>query len=80
MRRTKEQQPVVDLNALLVVSYAQLSGQLGVHRATLHRWSRSGVLPAPRRLGPGRVGWLASEILDWLRALPPVVGSKPEGA
>lgn len=75
MRRTKQQQPVADLSALRVVSVRQLCSLLGIHRATAHRWSLAGVLPAPIQLGPGRIGWTEKSITKWIQSRPPVVGA-----
>lgn len=43
---------------------------LGVSRVTLWRWERDGLLPPKRVLGPNTVGWLESEILEWLESRP----------
>ena len=42
--------------------------QVGVHAVTLWRWERSGHFPKRLKLGPHAVGWLESEVNDWLRA------------
>ncbi len=34
--------------------------------ATLYRYMGLGLFPRPHKLGPNRVGWLASSVLDWL--------------
>jgi len=36
------------------------------HRATLDRWIRLGVFPAPVRLGLRRLGWRKADIDAWL--------------
>lgn len=33
----------------------------------------AGTFPAPRQIGPGRVGWLKSEVMTWLESRPVVV-------
>ena len=35
--------------------------------STLWRWQRIGVFPRRRKIGPNRVGWLASEVEAWLK-------------
>jgi prophage regulatory protein len=36
--------------------------------ATLWRWIRAGNFPAPIRIGPNSVGWLETEINEWIAA------------
>jgi predicted DNA-binding transcriptional regulator AlpA len=43
---------------------------LGISPATLDRLTAAGELPSRRRLSPGRSGWLYSELVSHLRALP----------
>jgi len=51
---------------------------LNVSRATIYRWERAGLIPAKRRLGPNTVGWLESEIDQWLASKAPAGGGDPE--
>jgi prophage regulatory protein len=37
----------------------------GLSRSTIYRYIKRGLFPKPYRLGPGRVGWKKSEILEW---------------
>jgi prophage regulatory protein len=37
---------------------------------TLDRWEAAGKFPRRRQIGPGIVGWLASEIAEWLNTRP----------
>ena len=55
-----------------VLRAGELAEVLGVSIATVHRWHRNGRLPAKRRVGPNVTGWLASDIAEWLKGLPPV--------
>ena len=43
----------------------RLTGNLS--RSTIWRWQQQGLFPRSRRLGPHRVGWLLSEIENWLQ-------------
>jgi len=43
----------------------RLTGNLS--RSTIWRWQQQGLFPRSRRLGPNRVGWLLSEIENWLQ-------------
>ncbi len=42
----------------------------GLSRATVYRYERQGVLPPRRRVGPGRIAWLASDIIRWMETRP----------
>jgi prophage regulatory protein len=56
-----------------VITRPMLQKRLSKGKSTLYRWIKNGDLPAPRRIGPGSVGWLESEINQWLRDRPRVV-------
>jgi prophage regulatory protein len=38
----------------------------GLSRSTLWRLEKDGDFPKRLKLGPGAVGWLESEVLEWL--------------
>jgi prophage regulatory protein len=57
-----------------IVSESELRAILGVGHTTVWQWQRDGLLPRRRQIGPNRVGWLHSEILDWLKDRP-VIGA-----
>lgn len=40
----------------------------GLSRTTIYRLEKSGKFPARYRLSPGRVGWLESDIDQWIRS------------
>lgn len=42
----------------------------GLSRATIYRYMARGVFPQRRKVGPGRVAWLASEIIAWSFSRP----------
>ena len=42
----------------------------GLSRATIYRYVRRNLFPPRRRLGPGRIAWLASEVLVWMHSRP----------
>ena len=42
----------------------------GVSDITLDRWEADGKFPRRRQIGPGIVGWLASEIAEWQKSRP----------
>jgi len=53
---------------LEIVRKREVCEMLGVSPATLWRWTRRQDFPAPVKLGPNTVGWLVSEINDWVVA------------
>lgn len=56
-----------------VLTRPMLQKRLGGRgKSTVYRWISEGILPPPRRIGPGSVGWLESEINQWLRDRPRV--------
>lgn len=53
------------MERIMAVKYTsdlQLAERYGVHRATIWRWSRDGVLPAPVTISPGCTRWRVDEI------------------
>ena len=50
----------------LIIRQQDLTGLLGVSRATIWRWRNSGEFPKPLSLGPRLIGWRASDIQVWL--------------
>jgi prophage regulatory protein len=45
---------------------AKVAERLGVARGTIYRWFNEGPFPRPIKLGGGSVGWLASEVNQWI--------------
>ena len=56
----------------------QLAELIGVHRTTLWRWEQAGAFPRRRSFGPNTVGWLESEITEWIEGRSPVDASAQE--
>lgn len=55
-----------------IVRPNELCEELGVSRATLWRWSRKGLLPPKRQIGPNVAGYLRAEIDEWLASRPQI--------
>ena len=51
-----------------ILRETEVAQTTGLARTTRYRLEREGAFPARREIAPGRVGWLESEILAWLRA------------
>ena len=54
-----------------ILNEAEVVKMVGVSRVTIYTWERDGRFPRRRQLGPKRVGWLLSDILNWMQKLPP---------
>jgi prophage regulatory protein len=42
----------------------------GLSRASIYRYVARNLFPSPRRIGPGRVAWLGSEVRTWMQSRP----------
>jgi prophage regulatory protein len=42
----------------------------GLSRASIYRYVARNLFPSQRRIGPGRVAWLASEVRAWMVSRP----------
>jgi predicted DNA-binding transcriptional regulator AlpA len=58
-----------------IIRKPELCKILGVSEATLWRLEQRGDLPPRRQIGPGSVGWLASEIEEFLATRRPVAAA-----
>lgn len=56
-----------------ILSRKQVVELTGRSATSLWRDCRNGRFPHPRSIGPGRIGWLASDVDAWIKALP-IVG------
>lgn len=68
-----------DFSAILISQEQVLTMVGGVSTMTLWRWRRDPALafPDPRPI-KGRLYWREGEVLAWLRALEPGMGSRPK--
>ena len=46
----------------------QVQQRTGLSRSTLYQYIRDGEFPASVQLGPRAVGWLESDVSDWIAA------------
>jgi predicted DNA-binding transcriptional regulator AlpA len=42
----------------------------GLSRASIYRYVALDLFPPQRRIGPGRIAWLSSEVLVWMQTRP----------
>lgn len=59
---------VIDENQ--IVRPAELAKLLGISKATLFRWTKEGVLPPRRKLGPNVSFFFRGELDRWLESRP----------
>ena len=46
----------------------QVETRTGLSRSTIYQYSKDGAFPKPVPLGPRAVGWLESEVSEWIAA------------
>ena len=61
-----------------VISLDKLTELVPYSRSQIARLEKAGVFPKRVRLGPKRIGWLASEIEDWIFERAEARNGKPE--
>ena len=44
----------------------QVESRTGLSRSTIYQYVKDGVFPKPVPLGPRAVGWLESEVSEWI--------------
>jgi prophage regulatory protein len=54
------------MNSLRILSKKQVQALVLYSPAQIDRLERAGRFPKRVQLGPSRVGWVESEVLDWL--------------
>lgn len=53
---------------LAIIRRKQVEARTGLSRSTIYARMAEGTFPKPVSLGPRAVGWVESEITDWLNA------------
>ena len=53
-----------------IVRMHEVLRRCGLSRSTLNRLRRTGQFPAARQLGAQSIGWLSSDIDEWLASRP----------
>lgn len=64
-------QEVIDMSnsiqqGLAILRCKQVQARTGLARSTIYLNIKSGTFPRPVQLGPRAVGWLESEVSDWI--------------
>ena len=67
---------------LKILRMSEVTDMVGVSRVTLWRWCRRGLFVPKRYLGPNSVGFLQSEVEEWIsnRPLTPVAFPDENGS
>lgn len=50
----------------------QILAMIPVDRTTIWRWEKKGDFPKRRKLGSNTVGWLKSEVQQWMKDRPQI--------
>lgn len=53
--------------ALAIIRRKQVEARTGLARSTIYSKMAEGSFPTPVNIGPRAVGWVESEITDWLK-------------
>lgn len=64
-----ENTPFTQLPDAAQVKLAVICALFGISKATVWRWSKSGILPTPRKLSAGVTRWNVGEIRAVLKSL-----------
>ena len=54
----------------------QVMNMTGLSRTSIWRLEKDGDFPERRQLGPRRIGWIESEVLEWMGKRSPVVSDE----
>jgi predicted DNA-binding transcriptional regulator AlpA len=58
-----------------ILTVEEAADRVGKHPRTLKRWEAAGLFPRRRQLAPHSVGYLESEVVEWIESRPPVQGA-----
>ena len=53
---------------LSILRRKQVQARTGLSRSTIYLYIKAGLFPKPVALGPRAVGWIESEVRDWIAA------------
>ena len=51
---------------LSILRRKQVQARTGLSRSTIYLYIKAGLFPKPVALGPWAVGWIESEVSDWI--------------
>jgi prophage regulatory protein len=51
-------------------SIKTVTQKTGLSRASIYRYVGRNLFPPSRRIGPGRIAWLASDVVVWMHSRP----------
>jgi prophage regulatory protein len=49
-----------------------VSQMTSLNRVTIYRMAKAGIFPGPYQIGPKRIAWRETDVLEWLNSRPPV--------
>jgi prophage regulatory protein len=59
-----------------MVRVKQVTAMTSLSAITIWRYEKAGIFPKRRQLGPRAVGWVESEVLEWMETRSPVVSDE----
>ena len=62
-----------------ILRRAEVLAITGLSHSTVWRLEKAGQFPRRRQISAGTVGWIASEVEEWLKSRPAVVGGEEDG-
>jgi prophage regulatory protein len=67
-----EQSPSNTTCSERILRRPEVENRTGLPRSSLYRLVAQGAFPKQRRLSPSTVGWLESEVSDWINSRKPL--------
>ena len=65
---SKYDQIIKEDNNMKFITVKQVMDMTGLSRTTIWRLEKDGEFPKRRQLGIRRIGWIESEVLDWMES------------
>lgn len=62
---------------LSIMSLPEVAQMLTVHVSTINRWSSAGRFAPKVQLGPGRIGFVRRDVIEWIALRRPVASAPP---
>jgi prophage regulatory protein len=67
----QEKKGTMPMSSNRILPFKEVKSLTGLSRSTLWKLEKDGKFPSRRTLTSNRVGWLESEIIDWINNCPP---------
>ena len=54
---------------LSILKLKEVMNKTGLSKSTIYKWIDAGKFPAPKQLGERSVGWISTDIDNWIMSL-----------